>query len=231
MRLASIVSALSLFLAGCVAYADDPSPIDVSQAELKKQGLSAVEPVKDPQTGFVVGGTNTTDLIRSLTALNGRSIADLEREMRPGATGEGASDAGFLGNDEKLLDVLAHDNDLVLEELKLNHQQIARHLRMLAALAPQDESAEVVYRGRRFRIAVQAWRGYQHSPFHDGTKANEDVTVTNVDAGSKLQYSLLVPDMIERYGFYEGKGTPYRVDPKQVVEVLDFLKPERSSAK
>ena len=34
----------------------------------------------------------------------------------------------------------------------------------------------------------------------------------------------VVPDMIERYGFYEGKGTPYRVDPKKIVEVFDFLK-------
>jgi hypothetical protein len=30
--------------------------------------------------------------------------------------------------------------------------------------------------------------------------------------------------MIERYGFYEGKGTPYRVEPRQVIEVFDFLK-------
>jgi len=30
--------------------------------------------------------------------------------------------------------------------------------------------------------------------------------------------------MIERYGFYEGKGTSYRVEPKQVVELFDFLK-------
>jgi len=30
--------------------------------------------------------------------------------------------------------------------------------------------------------------------------------------------------MIDRYGFYEGKGTSYRVDPKQVVELFDFLK-------
>jgi hypothetical protein len=31
--------------------------------------------------------------------------------------------------------------------------------------------------------------------------------------------------MIERYGFYEGKGTMYRVDPRQILEVFDFLKP------
>jgi hypothetical protein len=33
--------------------------------------------------------------------------------------------------------------------------------------------------------------------------------------------------MIERYGFYEGKGTRYRVEPRAVLEVLDFLKPTK----
>ena len=45
----------------------------------------------------------------------------------------------------------------------------------------------------------------------------------NLDNGKQIRYSLLVPHMIERYGFYEGKGTPYRVEPRQVVEVFDFL--------
>ena len=46
----------------------------------------------------------------------------------------------------------------------------------------------------------------------------------NVVTGKRITFSLLVPHMIERYGFYEGKGTPYRVDPAQALEVLDFLK-------
>ena len=46
-----------------------------------------------------------------------------------------------------------------------------------------------------------------------------------LDNGKKLEYSGLVPRMIERYGFYEGKGTSFRVEPKQILEVFDFLKP------
>src|SRR5262249_35493691 len=42
--------------------------------------------------------------------------------------------------------------------------------------------------------------------------------------------ALLVPYMIERYGFYEGKGTSYRVEPRQVVEVFDFLKTKAGAA-
>ena len=44
--------------------------------------------------------------------------------------------------------------------------------------------------------------------------------------GKELKYSLLVPHMIERYGFYEGKGTPYRVEPKAIIDFLDLKKPK-----
>ncbi len=86
---------------------------------------------------------------------------------------------------------------------------------------------EIRYHGRRFRLRVQCFFGYQDSPFKDGTRANCDATVENLDNGKKLGYSLLVPHMVERYGFYEGKGTPYRVDPGKVLEVLDFIKPQK----
>ena len=33
--------------------------------------------------------------------------------------------------------------------------------------------------------------------------------------------------MVERYGFYEGRGTSYRVDPREIVRVLTFLRPSK----
>jgi hypothetical protein len=144
--------------------------------------------------------------------------------MRPGAL----STKGFLGKDEKLLDVLAMDNAHVVEELGLTHQELSRHLHLLGAVAVKHAAAkptEVTYHGRRFRVEGFISKGFQDSPFRDGTKTSCDVTVENLKTGKKLGYSLLVPYMIERYGFYEGKGTPYRVDPKQVLAVFDFLKP------
>ena len=50
-----------------------------------------------------------------------------------------------------------------------------------------------------------------------------------LDNAKSIRYGLLVPFMVERYGFYEGKGTPYRVEPRQVIEVFDFVqkKPDK----
>jgi hypothetical protein len=193
---------------------------DWKNVPLKDLGLEPVKPTKDPKTGFLVGGKNDTALIGKLTEINGRSIADLEKDMRPGVS----SGQGFLGAKESLLEILAEDNDFVNGELGLTHQELARHLHVLGKVAAKKKGEEIIYHGRAFKLTHFAFRGFQESPFKDGTKTNEEAVVLNVATGKKLRYSLLVPAMIERYGFYEGKGTSFRVDPRQVVEVLDFLK-------
>jgi hypothetical protein len=186
-------------------------------AQPAKMPVQKVEPKKEAKTGFVVGGKNDTALIKKLTEINGLTIAELEKKMRPKAL----SKVGFLGVEENLLDVLAADNALVVDQMGLTHQDLAWHLRVLAAAGDNEALA---YEGRKFKIAVGTAKNFIDSPFADGTKTNTDVKLHNLDNGKKLQYSLLVPLMIERYGFYEGQDTPFRVDPKQVVEVLDFLK-------
>jgi hypothetical protein len=192
---------------------------DFTNVPLEELGVKLVPEKKDPTTGFLVAGKNATSAISSLTELNGRAIIDLELDMRPGA----ASTEGFLGPNERLLDVLAADNKYVVEEQGQTHQELARHLRVLVALGKKQPAEEFLYHGRRFRAEFRSYRGYQDSPFQDGTKANSEVTIRNLTNGKTLAYSLLVPDMIERYGFYEGRGTPYRVAPKEILAVFDFL--------
>jgi hypothetical protein len=184
-----------------------------------------VEPHKDEKTGFVVGGKNPSELIAKLSEINGRSIAQLEADMRP----KKVSSSGFLGADENLLDILTADNRYVVDELGLTHQELARHLHAMGAIGDWQElhkkgGAEFLYHGKRFKVRVEHTRGFVPSPFRDGTKSGSNATVTNVETGKKMRYGLLVPYMVERYGFYEGKGTSYRLEPSAVVEVLDFLK-------
>jgi hypothetical protein len=203
------------------------APKDYKDLKPEELGVKLVKPKKDAKTGFVVGGKNATALIKGLKQINGITIEALEKEMRPGAS----SMAGFLGRDEKLLDVLAADNKYVVEELGLTHQELARHLHVLGAIGfwqvgRKETARPFLYHGRRFKVEVDSTFGFQPSPFNDGTKSGSNATLFNLDNGKKLRYALLVPHLIERYGFYEGKGTPYRVEPSAVVAALDFLKPK-----
>ena len=210
--------AIGLCLLCVTARADDDSELhDYTNLDANYQRLLAFKPKKDPKTGFIVGGMNTTETIRGLKEINGITIADLESSMRPGKL----SKAGFLGDKERLLEIMAADNDWVVKA-RLTHQEIARHLRVLAVVS-QGESKPFIYHGTRLRAKKIQYDGFQESPFKDGTKASVDVALENLDNGEWIRYSELVPMMIERYGFYEGKGTQYRVDPKQVVKLLSFL--------
>ena len=220
--------AVLLVLAAGVLRGTGQAPAeDYTMVDPEKLGVKPAAAKKDPATGFVVGGKNATDLVKKLTAIAGRKIASLEKDMRPGA----ASRAGFLGKDEKLLDVLAADNAYVVDEMGLTHQALAHPMRIVGAIAvkhgvnmPRGKGYEFTYHGRTYKVSAVSARGYQDSPFKDGTKANSNVTVWNLTNGKQVAYSLLVPEMVARYGFYEGKGTPYRVEPRAVLEVFDFLK-------
>jgi lysophospholipase L1-like esterase len=226
---AAVVMALGVLLqANSVLAFQDPKKHEAIQdftgVDPASLGVRPVPARKDPKTGFVVGGKNSTALIRSLTEINGRRIADLEPDMRPGAESEVGSDKGFLGKNEALLGVLADDNRFVVEESGLTHRELAEHLLILAAIGGKMGKDEFRYYGRRVRVRLIYSRGFQPSPLRDGTKTNVVAVVENVDNGKEVEYSLLVPEMARRYGFYEGKGTPYRVEPRMVLDVLDFLK-------
>lgn len=227
-----VFSALGwLFFLGGIAAAGDTVP-DFTHPDLKQLRIEFVKPKKE-KTGFIIGGKNPTALIRTLQSINGRTIAELEKDMRPGAESKVGTRKGFLGEGESLLAVLEMDNRYVVDELGLTHQELARHLHILGAIANQEEKGEktFTYHGRRFHVKVVRFRGVAHSPFYDGTKTNVNATITNLDTGKKLTLSLLVPHLIERYGFYEGRGTPYRVEPRDVLAVLDFLKSKKGAKK
>src|SRR5262245_58532311 len=128
-----LVVALDLALRGQALAAPQAPPKeqlpikDFTSVDPVTLGVIAVQPKKDPKTGFIVGGKNPTKLIRTLPEINGRSIADLEKHMRPGAESDVGSEKGFLGKDEALLEVLAADNRFVVDEAGLTHQELAEH--------------------------------------------------------------------------------------------------------
>lgn len=203
---------------------DSSTRFDLSDETLYSPVPSSVDP-----GGLVIAGDNSSDVIRDLTSINGLSIPELEQLMRPRNKDKRSSVAGFLGADESLIDLLVEDNDFV-HSLGLTHRELAIPLLQLfrKALGNRKESppgsnqyiANFSHAGINWSVKMQFWDGLQHSPFNDETSASSDYVITNVDNGHILNVPELVPTMIERYGFYEGHGTNYRVSPQDIVALL-----------
>lgn len=205
-KIAIALSPLSAEVAGW-HYLEEPT--------LAELGIFPVSQIREA-SGFVVGGRNETEIVRGLKSLNGQSIARLEANMRSAA----ATELTSLAEGESLVEVLASDNRFVLGQ-KLTHQRLALPLKVALAIGSVSPNgkADFTHGGRSFQVTLRGFRGAVMSPFKDDSASSAVVEVTNRDTKKTLRFFGLLPGMIERYGFYQGRIRG-RVEPRDIVETF-----------
>lgn len=148
--------------------------------------------------------------------------------MRPGAF----SQAGFLGEHERLEDVLARDA-AALADADLSRDELADALGRLldAAEAAKGRSARV---DGRFEVSVEVFTGFQICPWapspHSGQctagggvrHASVAWRVRNRRTREELRGPGLIVHLIRAHGFFEGLESPHRVDPIALARVLEL---------
>jgi hypothetical protein len=169
--------------------------------------------------------------------LSSETICRIERRMRPG----GFSVAGFLDEEESLLDVVRRDEE-TLAALGIEPKRIADRLLELLVAANEDFQAEnnrvptngLIVNGRYhiygFDVTV---RRFPTCPFEsddgqlcDGHRACEqftahDFAIVNGITGLRFGFPILALHMITDHHFFEG-NVQYRVDPVMAARTLDL---------
>ena len=127
---------------------------------------------------------------------------------------------GFLGSDSRsLADILAADQAAV-ERLHLSHPQIARRMKELRD-AGQKGLGDWIVIPPQWEARVDAVRGHLPCPFGDpGLYSKTLIAVRNTRLGMEIVYSDLLIHLIEEHGFYEGRGSPFRLDPERIAAAL-----------
>ena len=141
----------------------------------------------------------------------------LEQRLRPGTD----SHLGFLGHDERLADVLAADDEVV-RRLGLTHAIIAQRLQIIFSRVhyPTAEPRPI----NRWNVSGTAYRGFQTCPWeNDAQYGSWDLTIENRRTGEQIQCPGLIAHLIGEHGFYEGKQSPYRVEPELLARVLELI--------
>lgn len=143
----------------------------------------------------------------------------IQAKMQPGVL----TLKGFLGNDDrKLADILVADEQTLLR-LGISREQIAVRLQDLADRGADLMEQEVTV-DERYKIKVRDDRGKIPSPWGDGLFEKGDVEMIDGVTGKSLKWNKLTLRLISVHGFFGGHGSEYRIDPEEVVEILD-LKP------
>jgi hypothetical protein len=46
--------------------------------------------------------------------------------------------------------------------------------------------------------------------------------VRNIKLDREITYTLLNSHLIGEHGFYEGKGSPFRLEPRELIDILEI---------
>ena len=147
--------------------------------------------------------------------------------MLPGVLSAG----GFLGHSENLVDIITNDNQ-TLADIGVSHKDLAQKLAELVEMALNNKTHK--YRTPYFHVKVKLFTGFQICPWSENIHQKQctygsgvkfgsvDWTIKNLQKRLSLTGSGLLVHLIGDHHFFEGKQSPYRIEPLQLCSLLNF---------
>lgn len=144
----------------------------------------------------------------------------IQEKMKPGVI----TLSGFLGKDERnLIDIILED-DARVKRIGLTHEAIANRM-----LELRDNGirglGEFIDVPPHFEVKVDSVRGKLPCPFGDpGIFPKTNITVKNKRLNREITFTDLNIHMILAHGFYQGKGSLFRLEPEEVSGIIETKK-------
>lgn len=144
-------------------------------------------------------------------------LTKIQEQMRPGII----TLDGFLGDDTRnLIDILIEDDGLV-RRTGHTHEVIAERMQYFRD-AGLDGLGEFMTIDDHFLVRVDSVRGTLPSPFGGpGMYKKVNTTVRNTRLDEEITFTDLHIHFVKDHGFYEGKGSPFRISPETLIRILE----------
>lgn len=130
---------------------------------------------------------------------------------------------GFLGSDDRhLYDIIAQDNQTLLS-LNISREEIAKNLQILIDEGKRGLESSIDF--GNFIIQVQWSRGALPCPFDDKIFVPKIIaTVHHTRLNNTIKFSQLSVHLIQKHGFFGGKGSCFRLEPVDLINFLELRK-------
>ena len=144
-------------------------------------------------------------------------MKDIQGRMKPGAI----TLEGFLGSDDRnLIDILVED-DAEVKRLNLTHAQIAARMQELRD-AGKEGLGDFIGVAPHYEVSVDIARGKLPCPFgHRGLIRKSIIRVKNLDKDREITFTDMNIHMIGEHGFYQGKGSSFRTEISDLIDILE----------
>lgn len=132
------------------------------------------------------------------------------------------SSEGFLGTDTRPINEIIADDLQTIDKLGITKDKLVSAIKEVYTKAKNSLGAEVSI------IPDTTVRFYESmgripSPFSgDGVFEKGEAVVTAKHSGKSAIITALSINLIENHDFFQGKGSRYRIDPGEVVRILNI---------
>jgi len=142
-----------------------------------------------------------------------KKLEDLLRSSRLAA-------GGFMGDDPRTVCEIIDADARSLAALGLTKEEIADRMRQITDIAKFGLGTWMQIEKHLSAMADEA-RGCLVCPWpHPGTFPKRITTVRVIETGASIRWSDLNIHLISEHGFFEGKGSDFRIEPIELVKVL-----------
>ena len=127
---------------------------------------------------------------------------------------------GFLGSDTRPVEEVIEADTAAVVQAGHSLEEIADRMKAITEEAKRGLETNVRI-GEKLEARTTSARGVIPCPWpHPGRYGKTVTTVRRVDTGQSIQWSDLSIHLIEAHGFFEGRGTPFRIEPRTLIEIL-----------
>lgn len=129
---------------------------------------------------------------------------------------------GFLGDDPRPPQEIIRDDLAELEAAGLSQQDVAARMRALTKKGLEGLGSPMEANG--YQLTVEDYMGWMSCPFRDNRRAAKRVTHAQLLAtGETMTWSDMSIHLIDAHGFFQGIGSPYRLEPLLLAKFLKLL--------
>ncbi len=148
------------------------------------------------------------------------SLVPKEKSLRQLLGPSQFSSEGFLGTDVREPEEIIKEDLMALQQLGATKEKIAAALRDVYVKAERALGNSVNISEKVTAVHQEA-RGRIPSPFPgDGEFQKGQVVLSDARSGHSLLITPLSIHLIEKHGFFQGKGSKYRIEPEAVALLI-----------
>jgi hypothetical protein len=129
---------------------------------------------------------------------------------------------GFMGDDPRDFASVIREDAEALEALGVTTEALADRMALLTKAGLAAAGAPVAIEG--YEVVVEDYMGRIGCPFRDGRTPKRNTTATEPKERETMSWTDLSIHLIRKHGFFQGKGSPYRLEPRELARFLKLVK-------